>query len=68
MVFNKQDMGTHQRLSQVSFFSDEKQYIYQLKLAWHPFCGTKANSIAPDMTPQKAASHLGLFCLLENFH
>ena len=25
-----------------------------------PFYGTKANSIAPDVTP----SHLGLFCLL----
>ena len=23
-----------------------------------------ANSIAPDVTPQNAASHLGLFCLL----
>ena len=28
------------------------------------FYGTKANSIAPDVTPQNAASHLGLFCLL----
>ena len=31
--------------------------------AWRPFYGTKANSIAPDETPQYAASHLGLFCL-----
>ena len=29
-----------------------------------PFVGTKANSIAPDETPQNAASNLGLFCLL----
>ena len=29
-----------------------------------PFYGTKANRIAPDVTPQNAASHLGLFCLL----
>ena len=28
------------------------------------FYGTQANSIAPDETPQSAASHLGLFCLL----
>ena len=25
------------------------------------------NSIAPDVTPQNAASHLGLFCLLREF-
>ena len=29
---------------------------------------TQANSIAPDVTPQYAASHLGLFCCLEEFH
>ena len=29
-----------------------------------PRCGTFANRIAPDVTPQNAASHLGLFCLL----
>ena len=28
-----------------------------------PFCGTLANCIAPGVTPQNAASHLGLFCL-----
>ena len=32
-------------------------------LAWHPFYGTYANCIAPDVTPHNAASHLGLFCL-----
>ena len=26
-----------------------------------------ANRIAPDVTPQNAASHLGLFCLLREF-
>ena len=36
--------------------------------AWLPFCGSQANRIAPDVMPQKAASHLGLFCLhRENF-
>ena len=31
-----------------------------------PFMGHRQtpNSIAPDVTPQNAASHLGLFCLL----
>ena len=28
-----------------------------------PFVGHRQNSIAPDVTPQNAASHLGLFCL-----
>ena len=27
----------------------------------------QANSIAPDVTPQNAASHLGLFCLHREF-
>ena len=27
----------------------------------------KSNSIAPDVTPQNAASHLGLFCSLREF-
>ena len=29
--------------------------------------GTYANSIVPDVTPQDAASHLGLFCLQRGF-
>ena len=35
-------------------------YMY----AWRPFCGTQANRLAPDLSPQNAASYLGLFCLL----
>ena len=36
-------------------------------LAWRPFYGTKANRIAPDVTPQNVASHLGLLCFLKWF-
>ena len=32
--------------------------------AWRPFYGAYVNGIAPDVTPQNAASSLGLFCLL----
>ena len=36
-----------------------------LELIYFLYCyGTYANIIAPDLTPQNAASHLGLFCLL----
>ena len=36
-----------------------------------PFIGHRQTESAPDVTPQNAASHLGLFCqtfCLENFH
>ena len=32
-----------------------------------PFMGHRHNRIAADVTPQNAASHLGLFCLLREF-
>ena len=31
------------------------------------FFGDIGNRIVPDVTPQNAASHLGLFCLLRGF-
>ena len=43
------------------------KYFNSYKPGVH-FYGTLTNSIAPDVTPQNAASHLGLFCLhRENF-
>ena len=33
-------------------------------ISLRPLYGTKANGIAPDVTPQNAASYLGIFCLL----
>ena len=33
-------------------------------LAWCLFYETYANRISPDVTPQNAVSHMGLFCLL----
>ena len=41
---------------------NERRRLIHISLA--SFYGTKANKIAPDVTPQQAASHLELFCLL----
>ena len=52
----------------VSYFSNNKvnisAYMYNAFTPSVFFYGTKVNRIAPDVTPQNAASHLGPFCLL----
>ena len=40
-------------------------FCFLTYLSLRPFYRTYADSIAPDATPQNAASHLGLFCLLK---
>ena len=47
-------------------FAVEVSYLNSFKPG-SPFYGTFANRIVPDVTPQNAASHLGLFCLLRGF-
>ena len=42
----------------------QKTCLTHISLAFFLYYGTKANRIARDVTPQNAASHLGLFCLL----
>ena len=50
-------------------FVNEKGKFLEIRNRIHcrDFYRAKPNNIAPDVTPQNATSHLGLFCCLEEF-
>ena len=51
--------NTHRCFSHAHMFNSFKPGV--------PFMGRRQKKIAPDVTPQNAASHLRLFCLLTEF-